>query len=86
MGLIARAKHLMKVDEFKDIFVEVFGISIEEAKKRLSDEPVQRVEVSNETKAKIEENNKKIMSPQQLVEVFAEQTEEFYPDGNAPKH
>lgn len=88
MGLIARARQLAKIDEFKEIFEEVFGMSVEEAKKILLEKSMENkpVEISKEQKEKIDEINQKIVSPQELIEQFATETEEFYPDGNASKH
>lgn len=88
MGLIARARHLKKIDDFKEIFVEIFGMSVEEAKEKLSkaDESPKKVEISEDVKAAIKQKNEQITSPEQLVEIFARETEEFYPDGNAPRN
>ena len=86
MGLIARARHLAKVDEFKAMFEEIFGMTVEAAKVKLTAEQPKPFEITSEIKEKIKQKNEKSMSPEELVEIFAHETEEFYPNGDAPKH
>lgn len=87
MGLMQIARHLKKIDDFKEIFEEVFGMSVEEAKARLQKpvEEVKKVEISDEEKKSIEQRNEKVTSPEELVKAFSEDIEEFYPNGK-PQH
>ena len=92
MGLIADAKHLRKRREFEEMVKEVFGYSVDEIKHKLmmtskiQFEGVKTVEVSQEVVDKNKENAEKKMTPEQMIAMFAEDVEEFYPDGNAPQH
>lgn len=83
MGLIARARHLGKIDKFKSMFQEVFGMSVEEAKAKLHEQGQKPYEITDAIKEKINEKNEKTMSPEELVEIFAQETEEFYPNGRS---
>lgn len=87
MGLIADVKHYKKVKEFTELFKEIFGMSVEEAKERLAKPVVNNapVEISEEQKQKYKEEAMSKMTPEQLVEVFSGDVERFYPDGNKPK-
>jgi len=92
MGLIKDVKHLRKRREFEEMVKEVFGYSVDEIKAKLmmtskiAFDGVKTVEVSQEVVNKNQENAKEKMTPEQMVAMFAEDVEEFYPDGNAPQH
>lgn len=97
MGLIKDAMKLRKQREFAEMCEAVFGMSIEEIKKSLEDkrvvyvkEEAPVVDKDNKDEQVEAENKQKAlekMTPEQMVEQFAGDVEEFYPDGNAPtKH
>lgn len=82
MGLMAIARKLRRQDQFKEDFEEIFGMSVEEAKKLLvAKKEATPVAVDKETKQKFADDAKKHMSPEQLVEAFSDDVEEFYPNG-----
>lgn len=41
--------------------------------------------MTKQDKMDLEEKMKKVSTPEELVQMFAQETEEFYPDGNRPK-
>lgn len=88
MGLIKEARHLRKVREFEAMVQEVFGKSVKEIKeildKKLEFDSVTPREIDEKVVQKNEEKAKGKMTAEELVAVFAEDVEEFYPDGNAP--
>lgn len=88
MGLIKEARHLRKVREFEAMVQEVFGKSVKEINeildKKLEFDSVTPREIDEKVVQKNEEKAKGKMTAEELVAVFAEDVEEFYPDGNAP--
>ena len=89
MGLIKEVRHLKKVREFEAMVQEVFGKSVKEINEILDkkldfDSAVAPREVDEKVVQKNEEKAKGKMTAEELVAVFAEDVEEFYPDGNAP--
>jgi len=88
MGLIKEVRHLKKVREFEAMVQEVFGKSVKEINeildKKLDFDSVTPREVDQEVVKNNEEKAKNKMTAEELVAVFAEDVEEFYPDGNAP--
>lgn len=88
MGLIKEARHLKKVREFEAMVQEVFGKSVKEINeildKKLDFDSVTPVKVDEKVVKNNEEKAKNKMTAEELVAVFAEDVEEFYPDGNAP--
>lgn len=90
MGLIKEAKHLRKVREFESMVQEVFGKSVEEIKKILDSRyivvPPAQPKVDESVVAGNKEKAKEKMTPEDMIAMFAQETEEFYPDGNAPQH
>jgi len=88
MGLIKEVRHLKKVREFEAMVQEVFGKSVKEINeildKKLDFDSVTPVKVDEEVVKTNKEKAKNKMTAEELVAVFAEDVEEFYPDGNAP--
>ncbi len=85
MGLIKDVKHFKKVKEFEAMVEEVFGKSVKEIKALIDKSEAimnyRPVQVSEATKQENIQKALNKMTPEQMVEVFAKETEEFYPDG-----
>lgn len=83
MGLIQDVKHYKKVKEFESIFFEVFGMTVAEAKKILTEKSTERIdyEPTETEKVAIQKAQNKKSTPEQLEEMFKDDIEEFYPYG-----
>lgn len=88
MGLISEFKKYKKQKEMVAFLEEEYGITkddlkyLHEALALVKESKVVKPYVMDEaTKKQIEENNKTKMTPEQFIEQFAGEVEEFYPYG-----
>lgn len=90
MGLIKEVRQLRKRREFEEMVQLVFGKSVSEINELLERRAViQQVQEESSNEDIVGKNKEKAMNkmtPEQMVAMFAEDVEEFYPDGNAPQH
>lgn len=87
MGLVKDVKHYKLVKEVSAIVEEIFGMSIEQIKAKLNEKSTvietkpTLNELTEKEKKAIEDKYKGKMTPEQIVEKFAGDVEEFYPNG-----
>jgi len=90
MGLIKEVRQLRKRREFEEMVQLVFGKSVKEINELLERRAIiQQVQEESSNEDIVGKNKEKAMNkmtPEQMVAMFAEDVEEFYPDGNAPQH
>ena len=90
MGLIKEVRQLRKRREFEEMVKLVFGKSVQEINELLERRAIiQQVQEESSNEDIVGKNKEKAMNkmtPEQMVAMFAEDVEEFYPDGNAPQH
>ncbi len=90
MGLIKEVRQLRKRREVEEMVKLVFGESVQGINELLERRAIiQQVQEESSNEDIVGKNKEKAMNkmtPEQMVAMFAEDVEEFYPDGNAPQH